>query len=553
MLLLIILLIIMSDNLLFDFDNLVQGSYPKGLNYAQAQNPLNTEEKCKLFSKKADAITYYTHTYDPTAMIAKVRGELGLSEEVLDRFDSVRREGCCNVISITLYVTEEYCTMEILEKYLYSIHRTVKNVLKKLPGWIVRVYFDTSVEECVTKEEFKEFNEIFNAIKDSPNVEIYTYDCPSFKKGASGEESQIPIARTRTLRFRPLSDPEVNFCVVREADGIVSNLDCHNIKMFTNSENILFYLPLCVEYSVQAKFDSYSDWLRLYKIMFGHDYFKERQSLNEFLAGTFCCRLKLKRDYYQKTVIALQKQINDFFSKSGEELAAVSFMADTDSKIRCFNTMYTNIATIIANRKESVQKALNLGFDEILLLEMYKELICVKIVPDVKWGDMGLINLDAMKKQNPHIMSMLMTDNVLLIKNDSIQQRFYTDFEIVYRTLLSEKIISEMDIAEVIKTLREKQPNLDYYFNQDILYYIDALLLRNIVIDAPFNIKLGSHRPKYVSELLNAPYDPRFDSMYDSLGRGGKRKRRFSRKIKKQSRHRRKLRMRKSRRNSRRY
>ena len=58
MLLLIILLIIMSDNLLFDFDNLVQGSYPKGLNYAQAQNPLNTEEKCKLFSKKADAITY---------------------------------------------------------------------------------------------------------------------------------------------------------------------------------------------------------------------------------------------------------------------------------------------------------------------------------------------------------------------------------------------------------------------------------------------------------------------------------------------------------------
>ena len=54
----------------------------------------------------------------------------------------------------------------------------------------------------------------------------------------------------------------------------------------------------------------------IFKIMFGHDYFKERQSLNEFLAGTFCCRLKLKRDYYQKTVIALQKQINDFFSKN---------------------------------------------------------------------------------------------------------------------------------------------------------------------------------------------------------------------------------------------
>jgi hypothetical protein len=528
----------------------------------EVENPLKNGEICRLFNKKADINTYYIHTYDPTTMIAKVRDELHLSKEVISRFDSVKRDRCCNVVSITLYVTESYCTMYILEKYLYSIHRSVKNVLKKLPGWIVRVYFDTSVEECVTKEEFGEFNDIFNAIKDSPNVEIYTYDCPSFKKGASGEESQIPIARTRTLRFLPLSDPEVNFCVVREADGIVSNLDCHNIKMFTNSENILFYLPLCVEYLVQDKFDSYSDWLRLYKIMFGHDYFNERQSLNEFLAGTFCCRLKLKRDYYQKTVITLQEQINDFFSKSDKELAAVSFMADTDSRIMCFSTMYANVATIISKKKELAQKALNIGFDEILLLEMYKELICVETIPaDAEEQDVGVIDIGAMKKHNPHIMSMLMTDNVLLIKNDSAQKRFYLDFQMVYNSLLAEGIIYPMNIAQVIKTLREKKPNLDFYFNQDILYYIDALLLGNIVINVPpFNIKLGSHSPMYVSELLNVPYNPMFDLMYDSLPQlqqmsqlqlqeqgGGKRKRRFSRKIKKQSYRIKLLRMRNSR------
>jgi hypothetical protein len=233
----------------------------------EVTNPLKDDETCRLLSKRADPM-YYTHTYDPTAMLAKVRGELGLSEEVLGRFDGIRRERCCNIISITLYVTERYCTLKILQKYLYSIHRSVKNVLKKLPGWIVRVYFDTSVEECVTKAEFGEFNDIFNAIKSSPNVEVYTYDCPSFKKGASGEDSQIPIARTRTLRFLPLSDPEVNLCVVREADGVVSNLDCHNIKMYASNPNILFYLPKVLDYDIDSKFDSYSYWLQIYKIMF---------------------------------------------------------------------------------------------------------------------------------------------------------------------------------------------------------------------------------------------------------------------------------------------
>lgn len=60
---------------------------------SEVENPLKNGEKCRLLSKRANP-EYYIHTYDPTAMIAKVRDELGLSEEVLSRFDSVRREGC---------------------------------------------------------------------------------------------------------------------------------------------------------------------------------------------------------------------------------------------------------------------------------------------------------------------------------------------------------------------------------------------------------------------------------------------------------------------------
>ena len=570
MLLLIILLIIMSDNLLFDFDNLVQGSYPKGLNYAQAQNHLNTEEKCKLFSKKADAVTYYTHTYDPTAMIAKVRGELGLSEEVLDRFDSVRREGCCNVISITLYVTDKYCKLDVLQKYLYSIHRTVKNVLKKLPGWIVRVYFDISVEECVTKAEFGEFNEIFNAIKVSPNVEVYTYDCPSFKKGASGEESQIPIARTRTLRFLPLSDPEVNLCVVREADGIVSNLDCHNIQMYASNPNILFYLPKVLDYTIDTKFGSYSFWLRIYKIMFGREYFKDHQNLKDLLAGAFCCKLKLKRDYYQETVNSLQGEITAFFSKTREEQAAEPFMSD-----KTFIQYPHTIGSLIANNLDGVLLQLTTGFDEILLLAMYKDLISVPFV----CNDNNYIDWTAEANQSVEmktIKNMLIADddkNISTIairwtESDSsspsywerpthinLRNEIIENFKEVHQLLVSKNIIPALDISVALKKfdnnfkIKVDGWNRDNYF----LYIIDALLLGNIEAATALNIKVVYSVQHYVSQLLNVPYDPKLDLIYDDQpGRGGgKRKRRFSRKIKKQSRHRRKLRMRKSRRKSR--
>ena len=37
-------------------------------------------------------------------------------------------------------------------------------------------------------------------------------------------------------------DPDVNLSIIREADGIVSNLDCHNISLYENDNNLLFYI-----------------------------------------------------------------------------------------------------------------------------------------------------------------------------------------------------------------------------------------------------------------------------------------------------------------------
>ncbi len=535
----------------------------------EVTNPLKDGETCRLLSKKADASEYYTHTYDPTAMIAKVRGELGLSEEVLGRFDDgIMRERCCNIISITLYVTERYCTLKILQKYLYSIHRSVKNVLKRLPGWIVRVYFDTSVEECVTKAEFGEFHRIFNAIKDSPNVEVYTYDCPSFKKTAP-PETKIPIERTRTLRFLPLSDPEVNLCVVREADGIVSNLDCHNIKMYASNPDILFYLPKVLDYDIDSKFDSYSYWLRIYKIMFGREYFNNHQNLKDLLAGAFCCKLKLKREYYQASVNSLQGEITAFFSKTLDEQASEPFMSD-----KTYIPHPNTIGSLITNNLDEVLLQLTTGFDEILLLAMYKELISVQFV----CSNDDFANIDWAKNQSERmekIKNMLIADdkNISTIaidwtESDSSSSSFWDlpneiilrneiieNFTKVSQKLVSEKIISALNITDALEKIDKIKIKVDG-FNRDnyFLFIIDALLLGNIKAATALNIKVVYSGQHYVSQLLNVPYDPNLDLIYDDQpGRGGgKRKRRFSIKIKKQSRHRRKLRMRKSRRKSRR-
>jgi hypothetical protein len=69
------------------------------------------------------------------------------------------------------------------------------------------------------KKVLKHVKEAMERIEKMDNVEIWIYVCQG-----SLEEKQN-IQQTRTYRFMPLLDRVVARCVVREADGIVSNLD----------------------------------------------------------------------------------------------------------------------------------------------------------------------------------------------------------------------------------------------------------------------------------------------------------------------------------------
>ena len=102
-------------------------------------NPINYNAKCLLINNKKSS--YYIHTYDPTIPLNILKNpdfNIDNKEIILDKFDDNIKQNCCNVISISLYFTN--CSNETLEKYLYSIFMSIKNVEKNLPDWIVRLY-----------------------------------------------------------------------------------------------------------------------------------------------------------------------------------------------------------------------------------------------------------------------------------------------------------------------------------------------------------------------------------------------------------------------------
>ena len=308
-------------------------------------NPVNKEEKCTLINYKKER--YYIHTYDPRLILKN----LATFPDIAKHFDLKVRHNCCNCISISLYFTSD-SDIENCIKYITSIRRTVINVNKNLPDWIVRLYLDSSVHKRLLdfpESRYKKYmKESLNFLLEAENVEIYTYCCPSILNG------EIPISRTRIFRFLPLIEKDVNVKIIREADGIVTNLDCHNIKIFSQSD-YLFYLPEVIEsYSYvnpDIPFESggYSPWLRIYTQCLAMDYFTEKHQTYDLLAGTFGLRLIVKEKYYNKCI----KQVRNLIDKDD---------------FTC-SSKYAQRPDII----------LNIGFDEILLLHLFRDYVSCRL------------------------------------------------------------------------------------------------------------------------------------------------------------------------------
>jgi hypothetical protein len=128
------------------------------------------------------------------------------------------------------------------------------------------------------------------------NAEIYTYLCPSI----FNMEDRNAMGKTRTFRYLPLLDNTVNTVIIREADGIVTNLDCRNISLFSTSNKILYLLPFLHSTNHTnegiALLHSYSQWLTYYKEVMEPEYFTHKNNLYDIMAGMFGCNLKIRPD-----------------------------------------------------------------------------------------------------------------------------------------------------------------------------------------------------------------------------------------------------------------
>lgn len=335
-------------------------------------NPLNVKETCRLINNKK--LKYYTHTYNPKNIVAKIEADTSsykkvLIENINNIFDLTVRDKCCNCIAISLYWTKTN-DIDGLLKYLYSIQRTVKNVKSELPDWIVRVYIDGSVyNNMQTGNTY--VNEIMNYLHMSDNVEIYTYICDSLL------DNNIPIARTRTFRFLPITDIDVNVCVVREADGIVTYTDCHNIKVFANSDRIFYLLPFLDDYDNTQKIgNSYQRWLSYYKKRIESEYFTKNFNLYDILAGTIAIRLKVKHDIYLANNSYVQNKINEAVDK------ASVFSGEEDIDIDDTRRAHILHPEMLDKDKNELKNALNNGYDEILLLHIFRDIISVSYSGD---------------------------------------------------------------------------------------------------------------------------------------------------------------------------
>ena len=76
-------------------------------------------------------------------------------------------------------------------------------------------------------------------------------------------------------------DKSVTCVTVSEADGIITNLDCYNLKLFEKSNKILYMVPY-KDYTIHTihtndtepkKYDDYQTWIIFYKLYIERKYF----------------------------------------------------------------------------------------------------------------------------------------------------------------------------------------------------------------------------------------------------------------------------------------
>lgn len=497
-------------------------------------NLVNDELKCVLVSNKCGK-EYYKHTYN-----------VDLKSHILykyienkDDFDVTKRENCCNCIAISIY--SKRLTVDLV-KYIASICRTIKNVGMALPDWIVRVYMDISVynyikllENGLKKDVLTKYIKLMTTSK---NTELYTYVC--------NYPGDFKYSKLRIQRFYSLCNEDTNIVVIREADGIVSLQDCINIKAFEQSNKILYILPLLGDNQLTYvrkvtnnsnekikiyKKKSYQTWLNVYKNYIDYDYFQKKWNYYDMLAGCFASKIKIKKEAFIKSVKYVQQKIS-FLCENLYTIYEEKFPVETKKleplvkteipKIiyECYDKIIKSNHEIEKREKiESFEKICYIGFDEMLLLNIFKDFISVTYKKKSN-GEPDYVIVDDKSNEFRDIVNHI---NIKTVNPENIKENYERCCEDIMK-IIGVDSSSTFQTGDVLGEVSCKNMVNNIIYDKLLYNYVTNNKITDKFYNVPcedFGVKLQNSS---LMNFINVPYDSEngifghlFDEVYDNI------------------------------------
>lgn len=469
--------------------------------YYNDENREKKKYKCIMLTKKCNIEKYYKFVYDGS--------KYGIDKKLNENniFDTTKRDNCCNCISISLYTDNELSAKKV-SQYIASIERTIKNVKRGLPDWIVRIFFDISVYNYINniKDKVKDIKhedngeklilDGFEYIKNQENTELYVVLC---------DEGTMISPKMRTMRYMPLYTGDTNIVAIREADGIVTLLDCYNLSVFATNNDPIYQIYIRGVNAINKRYDqnnekkyislhAYQKWYSIYKSEIDKDFFQKNWTYYDILAGAVAFKIMLNKEKFNERVNELTTKIKNFCIDLDKSEKKDKFK-DID--------LYTS-QTMIQNDIKDIKRVrgiLSTGFDEMLLTNIYKNLYSGEIE-----RFSNLRNYAISVKPNKATQTELLNDT---FKN--LNTRDYKKIKTVFH-----------DIRETMET-KDK----DYYWLNnsggsrifiDIIVYHYLTHIRNPKVDSYVNVECMKLSTKEgmdtINHMMNIPYTFFFDDYF---------------------------------------
>ena len=450
---------------------------------------INQSEKCFQISKKC--IDCYIHTYNPDWLDNLLKTQTNY-EYLKSIFDVTERTQCCNCVCLVLYLKGDMQSqIDYLNKILEIMIMSLKIIDKYLSDFIVRFYLDSSIFELlykwsgsllITKDlnNIELIKKIFLDLKfliHHSKSEIYIYFCESIIL------QKDFIEKVRTYRYISLFDDDTNVCCLRDADGIVSIVDCHNIKLFslqtTHQIALIYELmrsfnPYLIEThpnlildpivsvssindeikQLHLRANHYSLWLNLYETLVLSKKEPITLSYIDIIACCICIKVKFTEDYRQAVILNLDS--------------------------------YYNSSDFNSIPNQTIKNKLHIGYDEILLLELFSPMIRVSYKKLESINELNRTEINLKSKLFALIESK--PSKVQMINFDTISKYFNINDESEIITYLSkEKLANKINynskyIDIVFKNFKLKEEFMKFYFG----FGISTLINRNNINNNEF-------------------------------------------------------------------